>query len=200
MRRYVRTSLVVALSVSMLSSLLLLQPFGGIVSAQKRSAAAQPLVARVNIKDRAEVARFVALGLDMLEMREGDDFFILTSPAEVKRLRAQGWKISVDGRQTTLLRRQRPDLKQNRAQAAATADKTQAGAASYMGGYLTVPEMRAFVDDRAARYPNLAESFVYGNSWQRINKGAAFGHELFGIKLTNKAREQGNGLPRSDAP
>lgn len=184
----------------MLSSLLLLQPFGGIVSAQKRSAAAQPLVARVNIKDRAEVARFVALGLDMLEMREGDDFFILTSPAEVKRLRAQGWKISVDGRQTTLLRRQRPDLKQNRAQAAATADKTQAGAASYMGGYLTVPEMRAFVDDRAARYPNLAESFVYGNSWQRINKGAAFGHELFGIKLTNKAREQGNGLPRSDAP
>ncbi|HEV2764875.1 MAG TPA: M14 family zinc carboxypeptidase, partial [Pyrinomonadaceae bacterium] len=200
MKREVRTSLLAALCVLTLASLLL-QPFGRVAGApQQRPSAAEHLIARVTVRDRQELERFARLGLDLLETRDGDDLFILTSEAEVARLRAEGWRVRVDERQTALVRSQRPELRQTRARtgetSAAASGTNEVSASSFMGGYLTVPEMRAFVEDRAARFPDLAEFLVYGQSWERINKGPSFGHELFGIRLTNKLRPSHDGTPK----
>jgi zinc carboxypeptidase/all-beta uncharacterized protein/BACON domain-containing protein len=130
--------------------------------------AEQPTVARVTVKDKEELERILALGLDLLEMRQGDDLFILTTPEEITRLVREGLNVTVDQQQTDLLR---------------------GGAGeTFSGGYRTVTEMRAFVDTCAARFPLLAEVFVYGSSWQKITSGGVAGHDLFGIKLTNRSR------------
>lgn len=190
MRRDVRSSFVFALSVLLLLlGSFLLQPVGRVASAQKRPAD-EIVIARINVRSQQELERLVALGLDLLETREGDDLFVMTSPAQLGRLREQGWRVSVDEKQTALVRGQRPDLRQTRAQntqpGTAQTGTTQLSASSFMGGYLTVPEMRAFLEDRATQYPNLAEFLIYGESWERVSGGPGFGHDLFGIKLTNK--------------
>src|SRR5436305_3663889 len=120
-----------------------------------------PVVARVTLRDAKDVERFVQLGLDVLEMRQGDDLFILTSTAQVEELRAKGWAVRVDRQQTDLF---------NQQQATHT----------YSGGYRTVAEMRAYVDSKVAQYPNLAEVFVYGQSWEKVHSGGSAGSDLFG--------------------
>ena len=188
MRRDRRTSLTVAVSV--LLGALLIVPLGRVTRA-RQSPASEAVVARVSVGSEQEVERLVRLGLDLLETREGDDLFILTSEAELRRLRGQGWRVSVDEPKTALLRSQRPELRQNRAAASGT-DATQAGTAqlsttSFSGGYHTVPEMRAFLDAMEQQYPNLAKVFLYGESWERKTFGPDRGHDLFGIKLTNRS-------------
>jgi hypothetical protein len=126
-----------------------------------------PVIARVTIKDRQELRQFITLGLDLLEMREGDDLFILTTTAEVEDLRTKGWVVSIDQKQTDLI-------------------QGQQRANTFSGGYRTVAEMRAFVDSKAAAYPNLAEVFTYGQSWEKVQPGGAAGWDLFGMTLTNK--------------
>src|SRR2546423_3056176 len=137
---------------------------------EQRVSASSPssniLVARVHLRDEDELRRFVSLGLDLLEMREGDDLFILKDAKQLGELRAQGWQVAIDQQKSTLASEQ--------------------AAETFSNGYRTVTEMRAFVDDEAARYPNLAEVFTYGNSWQKIHMGGSAGSDLFGIRLTNK--------------
>jgi hypothetical protein len=132
----------------------------GIAGGQRPQADA--VIARVTIADPASVQRFVALGLDMLEMREGDDYFILTTDAQVQQLIAAGWAAHADFEQTAMLNRPRLD----------------SHGPSFNGGYRTVPEMRAFLDEQAAQYPNLTQVFTYGKSY--------LGSDLFGIRLTNR--------------
>jgi subtilase family serine protease len=151
--------------------------------AAAQSPANDPVVARVTITAPADLPRFMALGLDMLEMRDGNDLFILTTSIEVDRLRADGWTIRVDLDQTSMLERQRQEQRQRR-----TRPRLQPQPELFMGSYRTVGEMRATLDDHASQYPNLAEVFVYGSSWERITGGPAAGHDLFGIKLTNRQR------------
>src|SRR2546423_11078401 len=79
------------------------------------------VVARVTLRDSKDVGRFVQLGLDVLEMRQGDDLFILTSSAQIEELRAKGWAVRIDRQQTDLFNQQ------------------QAGH-TYSGGYRTVAE------------------------------------------------------------
>jgi carboxypeptidase T len=126
-----------------------------------------PVVARVSLRNSAEVERFVKLGLDILEMREGNDLFILTSIEQLNDLRTKGWAASVDKTQTELLNSQR-------------------NLDTFRSGYRTVTEMRAYVDSKAAQYPNLAEVFTYGQSWEKVHSGGAAGSDLFGITLTNR--------------
>jgi hypothetical protein len=130
-----------------------------------------PVIARVTLKSRKELERFVTLGLDLLEAREGDDRFILTTQAQVEWLRKQGWTVTVDNKRTATL-----------------SITSQEGINTYMGGYRTVAEISAFLNEKVALYPNLAEVFVYGSSWEKVTSGGAAGHDLFGIKLTNKQR------------
>ncbi len=150
--------------VLILLALFLVQPAAQSTTPQQITG--QIVIARVTMRNRQELERFVTLGLDLLEMRTGDDLFILTSQAQIKELRAKGWAIAVDEKQSALINEQREN--------------------TFRNGYRTVAEMRAFVDSKAAAYPNLAEVFTYGQSWERINSGGTAGWNLFGITLTNK--------------
>jgi hypothetical protein len=124
------------------------------------------VIARITVENDEDVLRVVRLGLDLLEQREGKDLFILTTREQMESLRKQGWRVSVDEEQTRLLHR--PLME------------------TFRDGYRTIPEMKSFLQDKAARYPNLAEYFIYGSSWERITGGPTAGSELFGIKLTNR--------------
>src|SRR6185295_6491536 len=131
-----------------------------------------PVIARITAATPADAERLARSGLDLLETREGNDFFILTSPEEIERLRGDGWTIAEDAGQSATL----------------PAPGTLAPAAdTFMGGYRTVTEMRAVLDAAAAQYPGLADVFVYGGSWERVTGGPGLGHDLFGIRLTNEA-------------
>jgi hypothetical protein len=128
-----------------------------------------PVIARITTRGQGEVEQIVTLGLDLLEARDGDDLFILTTQPQIERLRELGFQVAVDQQQTAQLQR--------------------FGISSFMGGYRTVPEMRGFLEQKVAQYPNLARFFVYGKSWERTRNAAA-GHDLFGIELTNKLRPE----------
>jgi carboxypeptidase T len=137
--------------------------------ARAQQANPQHLVARLTITNQEEFQRLSNLGLDLLEMREGDHYFFLTTSEQLDELRKQGWDAKQDETQTALLRNQQQIH-------------------TFSGGYRTVAEMRALLQSQALTYPNLAEYFVYGQSWEKINSGGATGNDLFGIKLTNKSR------------
>jgi hypothetical protein len=123
------------------------------------------VIGRITTRSQAETDQIVRLGLDLIEARDGDDLFVLTTQSKIDRLDTLGFVIHVDEAQTAQLRR--------------------AGASSFMNGYRTVPEMRAVLEQRAAQYPALARVFVYGQSWER-SRSARAGHDLFAIELTNK--------------
>ncbi|MCI0664870.1 MAG: peptidase M14, partial [Acidobacteria bacterium] len=133
----------------------------------------QPVIARVSIKNSDDLHRFVTLGLDLLEMREGDDLFILTTYEQIDRLRNDGWQIRVDEEMTM-------PLEQLRSEAAR--------AELFLDGYRTVAEMRQQLEETVARNSNLAEFFIFGQSWEKLNSGGQGGHDLFGIRLTNKSK------------
>ncbi len=168
MRLHTRIFLAVLLAAVLLTACLssLIQPSARAQKPQPQQAGEQAFVARVTVRSEAEMKRLVTLGLDLLEMREGDDLFVMTTPEEFDRLQRAGWQIKTDEAQTRQLREQSVD--------------------SFMGGYRTVPEMRSFVDGMAARYPNLTEVVTYGSSWQKIQSGGTAGHDLFAVKLTNR--------------
>ncbi|HKQ04900.1 MAG TPA: M14 family zinc carboxypeptidase [Blastocatellia bacterium] len=138
---------------------------GQVVSTQ--SAGGAPVVARVTLSNTNDRARFLQLGLDLLEMRRGDDLFILTTPAQINELRAKGWAIRTDSEQTALF-------------------SQQMALNTYRSGYRTVAEMRDYLNSKAALYPNLAEVFTYGQSWEKVHSGGTAGWDLFGITLTNR--------------
>jgi carboxypeptidase T len=137
---------------------------GGSGTANAQQPAGEVVIARVTITSSEEMTRLIGLGLDLLEHREGADLFILSTPEQVEELGASGFRISIDEPQTAVLRQ-------------------QIGSLTFRDGYSTVPEMRARLEARAAQYPDLAEFFIYGSSWQKLNGQG--GHDLFGIRLTN---------------
>ncbi len=161
-----RHFLVVALPLFLLTSFFA-EPFLHLARAQQTNN--QPLVARITIQNKEEFQRLSNLGLDLLEMRDGDNYFFLTTSQQLDELRQEGWDAKPDETQTALLRNQQQTH-------------------TFSGGYRTVAEMRVLLQSKATTYANLAEYFVYGQSWEKINSGGATGNDLFGIKLTNKSR------------
>ncbi len=152
--------------IALVAALMLNAPRPGVVPSAAGHPDNREIVARITVATSAERMRLVTLGLDLLESNDGDDRFILTTPAELDKLRSDGWKVNIDEERTALLRQQSTD--------------------SFMGGYRTVPEMRTFVDGLAARFPNLADVVVYGQSWEKISSGGTAGHDLFAMRLTNE--------------
>jgi hypothetical protein len=154
-----------------LSSFLLLSfvavPFLNPTRAQQNNH--QPLVARITVQNKEEFQRLSNMGLDILEMRDGKNYFFLTTAEQLEQLRKEGWDVKPDQTQSEMLR-------------------TQQQIQTFSGGYRTVAEMRSLLQSKQTMYPNLAEYFVYGQSWEKINSGGTGGNELFGIKLTNKSR------------
>ncbi|MBC7909269.1 MAG: VCBS repeat-containing protein, partial [Pyrinomonadaceae bacterium] len=170
MKLHTRTCLVVLLFIiGALALIIRPAPTGASASRPQAARSEQFIVARITVRSEQETKRLVTLGLDLLETREGNDLFIITTHEELEKLRSAGWQIKIDEAQTSVLQRgQSVD--------------------SFLGGYRTVPEMRAFVDALAARWPNHVEVVTYGQSWEKVNSGGAAGHDLFAVKLTNRQR------------
>lgn len=128
-----------------------------------------PRVARVTIEQDEELSRFVRLGLDLLEMREGNDLFALATAGEIERLRADGWRIRVD-----------PDRSVPFRTGAFRAE-------TFRDGYRTLAEIRAQLQTAAARHPQLVEAINYGQSWEKQSSQGQRGSDLFGVLLTNRS-------------
>lgn len=123
------------------------------------------IVARIAVKSEAESLRVVRLGLDLMEYRDGDDLIFWTTAKQISELRSAGWDVRIDAQLTAEL---------------------PTGQETYLGGYRTVEETRAFLDLMAMRYPNLARPFTYGQSWEKT-RNASLGYDLSGISLTNNS-------------
>ncbi len=68
------------------------------------------------------------------------------------------------------------------------------GPDTFYGGYRTVEEMQAFLDNRVATYPNLAVKVDIGDSWCKTHPGTCTvpapawnGFDLFVLHITNQA-------------
>lgn len=124
------------------------------------------VMARITVDNDLEMRRVTSLGLDLMEYREGNDLLFLATQQQVNDLRNSGFDARVDERLTAELTRQdRPE--------------------TFGGGYRTVEETYAFLNQMAAAYPKLAEVFTYGQSWEKM-RNPLNGYDLTGIKLTNK--------------
>jgi carboxypeptidase T len=122
-----------------------------------------PIVGRVTVKTDGEMQRVIALGLDLLEYREGDDLLFITTRTELTGLMLQGFQVTLDVQKTNEL---------------------PVSGDTFGGGYRTVEETAAFIDQMHTQYPNLTQVFNYGQSWlkvQNVNQG----YDLRAISLTN---------------
>jgi hypothetical protein len=127
----------------------------------------QRQVVRIKAASREETRALSGRGLDLLEMRDGDDLFALVTETEINDLRKAGFSVSPDAEQTRLL----PGSPQPN---------------PVQGGYRTVEEGYALLAGWEASYPTLAKTFSYGSSWELLNPGAGAGYPLRGITLTNQ--------------
>ena len=124
------------------------------------------IVARIRARDFVETMRVAQAGLDLMEERDGDDLFAWVNHSQMAELRKNGFDVRIDRTRTEELRR-------------------DSQVDTFNGGYRTVEETIAFVNQMAAQYPQLAQSFTYGQSWNKL-QNPNNGYNLFGIKLTNR--------------
>ncbi len=124
------------------------------------------IVGRITITNDAEMQRVVRLGLDLMEYRDGNDLIFITTQKQLDELGDQGWNVQIDQERTDELSRSN-------------------GQETFMGGYRTVEETYAFMNQMQATYPNLAEVFTFGQSWLKT-QNAANGYDMTGISLTNR--------------
>lgn len=135
------------------------------VDAGPAQTASEPLyVVRVAVRSQGDVLRLVNGGWDVLEARGPDHLLVMADAEVIKNLRAEGFTVDIDH---------------------AIDPVAQRSPFTYYGGYRTVVEHYAHLDQVAAAYPGLASVFDYGDSWRKVN---AFpnGHDLKAICITNK--------------
>jgi hypothetical protein len=134
--------------------------------AQDITTAQEPsIMARVTVRSDAEMDRVMRLGLDLMEYREGDDLIFLTTASQLFRMQMQGFDVRFDEELTARLPKDGQD--------------------TFNGGYRTVEETYAFIDQMQAQYPNLAEVITYGQSWQKT-RNPLTGYDLKAVVLTNR--------------
>lgn len=133
----------------------------------QRRATNQPAVVRIRAATPEESRRLIALGIELLEARDGDDLFAWVTPAEQDALLADGWDVRIDPEHTLMLR------------------GTQLQ--TIRTGYRTVEETEQFLRNMAARYPHLATLVDFGDSWERQQSGGLRGYDLLALRLTNGA-------------
>jgi carboxypeptidase T len=131
-------------------------------------------VYRVSGVTPAQLARLTS-AYDVLEARSGGDYFVLGDAATPGRLRAEGFRVTLDRRLPTLTRR--PGS--SRAAALAAVYPT------FFGGYHTTAAHQQHLRDVAATYPGLAKVVDYGDSWLKT-KGRG-GNDLLAICITHIA-------------
>jgi carboxypeptidase T len=133
----------------------------------------QLLVYRVPVPTAAAAHRLAAGGFDVLENRSGDDLFVLGDASTADRLRAAGFRPTVDQRLRPAEWTAAPKA------TAAPIDET------YYGGYHTVNAQYAHLDKVAADRPDLASVVDFGDSYLKT-RNAATGYDLKAICLTHR--------------
>lgn len=128
----------------------------------------EPQIVRIYIKDQAQVTALLALGLDLLETRGPDYLLALTDAQTRADLEKRGYRLAPDARQNESLARFRSPE-------------------TFRGGYRTVSETVAYLQEVASRYPDLAQLVDYGDSWLKVTSGQGAGHDLWALRLTNRA-------------
>ncbi|MEO6062469.1 MAG: M14 family zinc carboxypeptidase [Thermoflexales bacterium] len=125
----------------------------------------EPLyVVRVYVNSQFDTLRLVNGGWDVLEARGKDYLLVMADEATIKALRDQKFTVEIDQ----------------------TIDGSALNAPfTYYGGYRTVAEHYAHLDQVVAAYPALAAQIDYGDSWRKAN-GLANGHDLRAICITNR--------------
>lgn len=101
----------------------------------------------------------------------------LLTPAQLRRLRDEGRRVTVDAPATTQV-----TAWQVQAAASPTAD----GIPSFPC-YRTVEESYAGLVQLAADYPDLVRPVTIGQSWQYVTTGGSAGYPIEGVILTNQA-------------
>ncbi|MCC7354538.1 MAG: hypothetical protein IT330_12385 [Anaerolineae bacterium] len=122
-------------------------------------------IVRIYVKDKAQEEVLLTLGLDLLEARGPDYLLALTNGKERAMLQDRGYRVVPDDRQNEALAHYRTD--------------------TYRGGYRTVEEVTAYLQQVATRYPTLAQRVDYGDSWRKTQDQAS-GHDLWALRLTNR--------------
>ena len=139
-----------------------------------KSDSEKQIMARITVSNALDMQRVNSLGLDLMEYREGDELIFLTTQKQLDELRNAGWNVRLDEQLTAELPR-------------------PGDTETFLGGYRTVEETFAFLNQMASNYPQLAQVFTYGQSWEKM-RNPLNGYNLTGIKLTN--RQIGGTKPR----
>jgi len=166
---------------AVLSAVLALSIVAPAGAVQIEPPASSPLILRVRDAVGSDVnaaAEKLAAQFDLLEMREGDDLFVLGNAHTIERMRANGYSVEV---QQVL------------------PEPPRFGAQTFYGGYRTVAEHEARLAQVAADHPDLVRLIDYGDSWRKTN-GRANGHDLLALCIT-KFRDGDCALtPETDKP
>ena len=182
-------------SLVALAALALAIAFGGAPDSRPASAGAQTgtpasaseshdgrsqvLVMRVYFRDNAERDRLATeLGADEVDTR-GGYLTLWSGEAMYNRLLKRGLRVEID--HETTRQANNPILF-----GGGSGD-------TFAGGYKTVEEMEAFLDQKVAAYPLLAEKIDIGDSWCKTHPGACLvptpynGNDLWVLHITNRA-------------
>jgi hypothetical protein len=125
----------------------------------------RPFVVRIETSSRTDLLRLARLGLDLLETREGTARFAYVTAEQYADLQQNGWKVSIDVRQSVL-----------------ASNVTNAN----FFGYRSVEETEAFLRDVVARFPQLASLDDFGDSYDKLTPDGPAGYDLLGVRLSNR--------------
>ena len=133
-------------------------------------------IVRVYVNGPDETLKLVNGGWDVLEARGLDFIYVMADDNVIGRLQSQGFRVEIDQTiSTDLLATQ-----------------------TYYGGYRTVTEHYAHLDQVAAAYPTLAKVINYGSSWRKVNTQS--GNDLKAICITSNAQSNCALSPNSTKP
>src|SRR5262245_2773574 len=132
------------------------------------------LVMRVYFRDRAERDR-LAQELNAEEVPTTGGYLTVINDRDLYySLRARGLSVEID-----------EDSSRN-------LSDPQILRETFYGGYKTVEEIYAFLDQKVAQFPNLVEKIDIGDSWCKMNPGSCVlpspwtGYDLFVLHITNR--------------
>lgn len=124
-------------------------------SASSDRSAEVPWEIRILAPDPAQM-KLVATQFDLLERRDGPDYFVLGDDATVHRLQGLGLQARPERRMPNA-----PDV----AHFSALARTDAGGYSTFYGGYHTVQAHQKHLQDVASAHPDLAKTITFGKSW-----------------------------------
>lgn len=138
------------------------------------------VVARIYFHDQAAVNRLAEYydvwHVERAGQAEQRYMVALLAATAITKLKAQGYRVEIDNVRTAQLDQQ-----------PIVARSQQSGIPGY-GCYRTVEETYSTMAALATSHPQLATWTDIGNSWEKETLGATAGHDLYVLKLTNRAR------------